>query len=86
MEENNELKPYYKFGKYNDPVEKLKKARREWIERYGPNSYKENKEPNFQEILKAKREYYGDTEAAIEFAAEEYARQLIEFENNRFLR
>jgi len=30
---------------------------------------------NFQEILKAKREYYGDTEAAIEFAAEEFSRQ-----------
>jgi len=29
----------------------------------------------FQEILKEKRWYYGDTEAAIEFAAEEFARQ-----------
>jgi hypothetical protein len=29
----------------------------------------------FQEILKEKRDYYGNTEAAIEFAAEEYARQ-----------
>lgn len=28
---------------------------------------------SFSEILKAKREYYGETEAAIEFAAEEYA-------------
>jgi hypothetical protein len=30
----------------------------------------------FEYILKAKREYYGNTEAAIEFAAEEYARQF----------
>ena len=30
----------------------------------------------FQEILKEKREYYGETEAAIEFAADEYVRQL----------
>jgi hypothetical protein len=29
----------------------------------------------FEEILKEKREYYGNTEAAIEFAADEYARQ-----------
>jgi len=29
----------------------------------------------FQEILKEKRDYYGNTEAAIEFAAEEFARQ-----------
>jgi hypothetical protein len=32
---------------------------------------------SFPEILKEKRSYYGNTEAAIEFAAEEYARQLI---------
>ena len=31
----------------------------------------------FQEILKAKRDYYGNTEAAIHFAAEEYARQYL---------
>jgi len=30
----------------------------------------------FQEILKVKRDYYGNTEAAIEFAAEEYASQF----------
>ena len=35
-------------------------------------------EPNYQEILKAKIEYYGKTEAAYEFAAEEYSRQKIE--------
>jgi hypothetical protein len=29
----------------------------------------------FQEILKEKRDYYGNTEAAIEFAAEEFAQQ-----------
>lgn len=34
-------------------------------------------EPKFEEILKAKREYYGYTEAAIQFAAEEYARQIL---------
>ena len=34
----------------------------------------------FPEILKEKRDYYGDTEAAIEFAAEEYAKeQLYDF-------
>lgn len=30
----------------------------------------------FAKILKSKREYYGNTEAAIEFAAEEYAKQF----------
>lgn len=30
---------------------------------------------DFQKILAEKREYYGHTEAAIEFAAEEFARQ-----------
>ncbi|TXE18596.1 hypothetical protein ES692_06015 [Psychroserpens burtonensis] len=29
----------------------------------------------FQEILKKKRDYYGHTEAAIEFAAEEFSKQ-----------
>ena len=34
----------------------------------------------FPEILKEKRDYYGYTEAAIEFAAEEYAKeQLYDF-------
>lgn len=32
----------------------------------------------FQDILKAKRDYYGDTEAAIHLAAEEYARQYFQ--------
>jgi hypothetical protein len=32
-------------------------------------------EPNYEEILKAKIEYYGETAAAHEFAADEYARQ-----------
>jgi len=31
----------------------------------------------FPDILKEKRDYYGDTEAAIEFAAEEFLRQSI---------
>ena len=35
-------------------------------------------EPNFKKILKAKRDYYGLTEAAIEFAAEEFAREYHE--------
>jgi hypothetical protein len=29
----------------------------------------------FPDILKEKRDYYGNTEAAIEFAAEEYSQQ-----------
>ena len=37
------------------------------------------KEPNFQEILKSKREYYGYTEAAIEFAAEEFNRKRRDY-------
>lgn len=32
----------------------------------------------FQEILKHKRNYYGETEAAIDFAAQEYARQFCD--------
>jgi hypothetical protein len=39
----------------------------------------ENIEPKFEEILAAKRAYYGLTEAAIHFAAEEYARQFLLF-------
>lgn len=35
------------------------------------------KEPDFQSILKEKRDYYGHTEAAIEFAASEYSRQML---------
>lgn len=35
------------------------------------------KEPDFQAILKGKRDYYGHTEAAIEFAASEYSRQML---------
>jgi len=35
------------------------------------------KEPVFEDILKAKRDYYGFTEAAISFAAEEYDRQCL---------
>jgi len=34
-------------------------------------------EPDFQQILKDKTDYYGKTEAAYQFAAEEYARQMI---------
>ena len=32
----------------------------------------------FPDILKEKRDYYGDTEAAIEFAAEEYKNQFAQ--------
>jgi len=35
----------------------------------------------FAEILKDKREYYGNTEAAIEFAAEEYAKQFGKYKS-----
>jgi len=35
-------------------------------------------DPDFQKILAEKRAYYGNIEAAIEFAAEEYARQMVE--------
>lgn len=37
----------------------------------------------FQEILKEKRDYYGNTEAAIEFAAEEYSAQCIKEKINK---
>jgi hypothetical protein len=33
------------------------------------------KAPNFESILKSKRDFYGNTEAAIHFAAEQYARE-----------
>jgi rubrerythrin len=36
-----------------------------------------NIEPKFEEILAAKRDYYGWTESAIHFAAEEYTRQML---------
>lgn len=32
-------------------------------------------EPNYEEILKSKTDYYGETKAAYQFAAEKYARQ-----------
>jgi hypothetical protein len=32
-------------------------------------------EPNYENILKEKTDYYGETRAAYQFAAEEYARQ-----------
>lgn len=35
--------------------------------------------PDFQEILESKREYYGETEAAIEFASEEFNRRSIKY-------
>lgn len=38
---------------------------------------------NFQNILKQKRDYYGNTETAIEFAAEELSRQCIQYELNK---
>ena len=39
------------------------------------------KEPNYEDILKAKIEYYGETKAAYEFATHEYTRQYIELNN-----
>ncbi len=39
-------------------------------------------EPNFQNILKSKRDYYGNTEAAIELAAEEFNRQQVAYSNS----
>lgn len=38
------------------------------------------RKPNFDEILKAKIAYYGDTDAANEFAHQEYQRQMSEYE------
>ena len=40
-------------------------------------------QPNFEQILAAKRDYYGHTEAAIEFAAGEYSRQWVQYELNK---
>jgi len=37
----------------------------------------------FQEILKQKRDYYGNTEAAIEFAAEEFSNINVAEEINK---
>ena len=39
------------------------------------------KEPNYDLILKAKIEHYGETKAAYEFAAEEFARQKVKYCN-----
>lgn len=36
-------------------------------------------EPNFEQILNNSREYYGHTEAAIEFAAEKYKNDSIDY-------
>ena len=36
------------------------------------------KEPNYDEILKKKVSHYGETKAAYQYAAEEYARQYFE--------
>ena len=38
-------------------------------------------EPNYEEILKKKIDYYGDTRAAYQFTAEEFTRQYIELNN-----
>lgn len=40
-------------------------------------------EPNYDKILNEKIEYYGETKAAYQFAAEEYARQYVPFYNSR---
>lgn len=39
----------------------------------------------FKTILQEKIDYYGKTEAAYEFAAEEYARQLFQSQKVKFL-
>lgn len=38
------------------------------------------KKPNYDVILKDKQDYYGKTLASFEFAAEEYARQLVNYQ------
>lgn len=40
-------------------------------------------EPNYDTILKAKIDYYGETKAAYEFAANEYAKLSVEY--NKFV-
>jgi len=36
-------------------------------------------EPKYEEILKLKIDYYGETKAAYQFAAEEFAREQVKF-------
>jgi hypothetical protein len=40
-------------------------------------------EPNYQKILENKIDYYGETKAAYQFAAEEYARQYHKWMQSR---
>lgn len=40
-------------------------------------------EPIYERILKKKTKYYGETKAAYQFAAEEYARQYHEWMQSR---
>jgi hypothetical protein len=40
-------------------------------------------EPDYQKILQGKIDYYGETKAAYQFAAEEYARQYHEWMKSR---
>jgi hypothetical protein len=42
-------------------------------------------EPNYDDILNSKFSYYGETKAAYQFAAEEYARQYFELNKNSVL-
>lgn len=37
------------------------------------------KKPNFEDILQAQREYYGNTEAAIEFSAAEFMEKTLDY-------
>lgn len=39
------------------------------------------KEPSYENIIKAKIDYYGETRAAYQFAAEEYATERIKFDD-----
>ena len=38
----------------------------------------QNDEPNYDKILKSKIDYYGETKAAYEFAANEFAKQKVQ--------
>ena len=42
-------------------------------------------EPNYDDILNSKFSYYGETKAAYQFAAEEYARQYFELNKHSVL-
>jgi len=40
------------------------------------------KEPKFTEIYQSKIDYYGTTQAALDFAADEYHKQMLAYENS----